>query len=472
MTQPVRGGLRPRHRRGHPDRAACGPRRLRRYHLGRPRLHHADLGSPPTRLQPRPATGRAPVDVGSPGRNDHTIDAGFHTTGAFQIKKLTEGGTPAPGQTFTFDVTAATNFRGDDVLDTINPKTFTIRAGEIAPAVPQQLPVGTKITIQERGGDPSYEPGATQVITVNDGNPLRFTVTNQVPKPSTPKIRTVASAVRVEPGKPFRDKIHVSGLAARPRGHRRRAAVRAVRIPRWTPPATRPIWFGRRRCTSATARPAPTRSRSTHPASTRGRSPSTPTQRPSATHPCGQVAETTTVAKRDYVAPVIDRRILRHHHLPQLRPPRARRHHPDASHRPPRARHPRARHRRKHDPARQRRRCRMATEVRRHRRQDRHRRHRRTCLRPARQPRCHVPPEAGPRWPADHGHAGRDVVPVQGRQQGNLRPPPQLPHRYFVTTGGHRLVLISCTDRVVYHNGHFHYTRYIVVVANEILHHR
>ena len=105
---------------------------------------------------PAPATGRAPVDVGSAGHNDHTIDAGFHTTGAFQIQKLTEGGTPAPGQTFTFDVTAATNFRGDDVLDTVNPKTFQIRSGEIAPAVPQQLPVGTKITIQERGGDPIY----------------------------------------------------------------------------------------------------------------------------------------------------------------------------------------------------------------------------------------------------------------------------------------------------------------------------
>ena len=102
---------------------------------------------------PDPATGRAPVDVGSAGRNDHTIDAGFHTTGAFQIKKLTEGGTPAPGQTFTFDVTAATNFRGDDVLDTVNPKTFQIRSGEISPAVPQQLPVGTEITIQERGSD-------------------------------------------------------------------------------------------------------------------------------------------------------------------------------------------------------------------------------------------------------------------------------------------------------------------------------
>jgi sortase (surface protein transpeptidase) len=43
----------------------------------------------------------------------------------------------------------------------------------------------------------------------------------------------------------------------------------------------------------------------------------------------------------------------------------------------------------------------------------------------------------------------------------------KLPHRYFVTTGAHRLVLISCTGKVVFPNGHFHYTRYIVVVANQ-----
>ena len=48
----------------------------------------------------------------------------------------------------------------------------------------------------------------------------------------------------------------------------------------------------------------------------------------------------------------------------------------------------------------------------------------------------------------------------------------KLPHRYFVTTGRHRLVLISCTNKVVYPNGRFHYTRYIVVVANEVNHRR
>jgi hypothetical protein len=44
----------------------------------------------------------------------------------------------------------------------------------------------------------------------------------------------------------------------------------------------------------------------------------------------------------------------------------------------------------------------------------------------------------------------------------------RLPHRYFVTTGRHRLVLISCTAKVVYPNGHFHYTRYLVVVAHRV----
>ena len=44
----------------------------------------------------------------------------------------------------------------------------------------------------------------------------------------------------------------------------------------------------------------------------------------------------------------------------------------------------------------------------------------------------------------------------------------RLPHRYFTTNGPHSLVLISCTHRVVYPNGHFHYTRYQIVVAHPI----
>ncbi|MCD4535005.1 DUF5979 domain-containing protein [Nocardioides sp. cx-169] len=44
----------------------------------------------------------------------------------------------------------------------------------------------------------------------------------------------------------------------------------------------------------------------------------------------------------------------------------------------------------------------------------------------------------------------------------------RLPQRFFTTTGTHRLVLISCTDRVVYDNGRFHYTKYQVVVAKPV----
>ncbi|MCD4532489.1 DUF11 domain-containing protein [Nocardioides sp. cx-169] len=44
----------------------------------------------------------------------------------------------------------------------------------------------------------------------------------------------------------------------------------------------------------------------------------------------------------------------------------------------------------------------------------------------------------------------------------------RLPSRLFRTTGAHRLVLVSCTRRVVYSNGHFHYTKYLVVVAKPL----
>jgi hypothetical protein len=44
----------------------------------------------------------------------------------------------------------------------------------------------------------------------------------------------------------------------------------------------------------------------------------------------------------------------------------------------------------------------------------------------------------------------------------------RLPQRYFTTTGKHRLVLVSCTDRVLTSGNRFHYARYQVVVAQRI----
>jgi uncharacterized repeat protein (TIGR01451 family) len=43
-----------------------------------------------------------------------------------------------------------------------------------------------------------------------------------------------------------------------------------------------------------------------------------------------------------------------------------------------------------------------------------------------------------------------------------------LPRRVFTTTGPHRLVLISCTHKVTYPNGHWHYTRNRIVVAKPL----
>lgn len=45
----------------------------------------------------------------------------------------------------------------------------------------------------------------------------------------------------------------------------------------------------------------------------------------------------------------------------------------------------------------------------------------------------------------------------------------KLPARFFRTTGAPRLVLISCSDRIVYRNGRFHYTKSRVVVAKLVV---
>jgi uncharacterized repeat protein (TIGR01451 family) len=67
------------------------------------------------------------------------------------------------------------------------------------------------------------------------------------------------------------------------------------------------------------------------------------------------------------------------------------------------------------------------------------------------------------------------TVTVQGRKQrfkvtgtATYVRGRRLPQRYFATTGRHRLVLISCTDRIITAGGHFHYARYQVVVATQV----
>lgn len=77
-------------------------------------------------------------------------------------------------------------------------------------------------------------------------------------------------------------------------------------------------------------------------------------------------------------------------------------------------------------------------------------------------------------------HAGQRITVTQAGERHRFKvvekttldKRQKLPDRFFATTGKHRLVLISCTDRVVTSGGHFHYTRYIVVVAKQVHRHR
>jgi hypothetical protein len=82
----------------------------------------------------------------------------------------------------------------------------------------------------------------------------------------------------------------------------------------------------------------------------------------------------------------------------------------------------------------------------------------------------------GAMWDLRRARRGQPVTVVTGAKTIRYRviskatfPRGQrLPHRFFETTGPRRLVLFSCTDKVVFPNGRFHYTKYQVVTAKFI----
>ena len=215
--------------------------------------------------------------------------------------------------------------------------------------------------------------------------------------------------------------------------------------------------------TAPTARP---RSGSRDPGVYTGRSPRTPIRRNrSATHHCGQPAETTVVAKPAFIAPIVNGGFSGTLPLRQsTRVPD----HPDrdARHRPARPRAHRARQRRADDSARRRQDVgwlrksagvadKIGTTVIAGHVSDRH-------------------DNPGAMFHLSRAHAGQHItIRHAGKSYrftvvdtATFDRDHRLPHRYFTTTGRHRLVLISCTHRVTYPNGHFHYTRYQVVVAD------
>lgn len=64
---------------------------------------------------PDPATGEFAIEVGGPGENDHTYDAGWYGLAPYQVLKTVSG--PGPeGATYDVEVTSAVNFRGEDRL--------------------------------------------------------------------------------------------------------------------------------------------------------------------------------------------------------------------------------------------------------------------------------------------------------------------------------------------------------------------
>ncbi|MCL2542846.1 MAG: class F sortase [Nocardioidaceae bacterium] len=76
----------------------------------------------------------------------------------------------------------------------------------------------------------------------------------------------------------------------------------------------------------------------------------------------------------------------------------------------------------------------------------------------------------------DRARVGQVIKVVQGgvrhvyrvTSRRTFRRGVPLPGRYVSTTGRPRLVLASCTDEIVYANGHFHYRRLLVVEAREL----
>ncbi|MBX3068535.1 MAG: hypothetical protein KF844_07815 [Cryobacterium sp.] len=106
---------------------------------------------------PNPTNGRAPVTVGGGSESNHTIDAGWFGMSTFRIEKAIVG-TPPTGKTYTFNITAATNFRGDNRLGSGGPDTppivdtisYTLNPGQTITST-EQIPYGYKLTFEEAG---------------------------------------------------------------------------------------------------------------------------------------------------------------------------------------------------------------------------------------------------------------------------------------------------------------------------------
>lgn len=120
-------------------------------------------------------TGEAPVSVGGPGENDHTIDAGWYGEAPYEVLKTVNGSGP-PDAVYTVDVVAAANFRGEDRLTAggappaPGDPQVADTSFELTPGTPvqttQALPFGYTLTFEE--SDPVLPDAA---VTFSPANP-------------------------------------------------------------------------------------------------------------------------------------------------------------------------------------------------------------------------------------------------------------------------------------------------------------
>ena len=119
------------------------------------------------------STGRFAIDVGGPGQNNHTYDAGYFGTNTYQLEKVLDvpAGVAFDGpKTFTIKVDSAVNFRGENRLTAsgsdpqITELTFTINPGTVTTTT-QRLPFGYTLTFSETGDT----TGATVTFTPPNG---------------------------------------------------------------------------------------------------------------------------------------------------------------------------------------------------------------------------------------------------------------------------------------------------------------
>ena len=150
---------------------------------------------------PNVSTGRAPITVGGPGENDHTIDAGWYGVAPLQVEKTVTGQAPA-GQKYTVTVTGATNFRGDDRLTTggTDPGGRDPKVAKtsylLTPGTPvgsdQNLPYGYELTLKET--DPDLPPDAVTYKPADPDNPEQARVIVGPRLPGTPITLDVTNA--------------------------------------------------------------------------------------------------------------------------------------------------------------------------------------------------------------------------------------------------------------------------------------